>query len=42
MSSCQSETLDLNLREEFERFFQEHGINENLAFFVPEYALFAE
>jgi hypothetical protein len=38
MSSWPFETLDLNLQEEFERFFQECGINESLAFFVPEYA----
>jgi len=38
----QFETLDLNLQEEFERFFQERGINESLAFFVPEYAQYKE
>jgi Mitochondrial glycoprotein len=42
MSSWQFETLDLNLQEEFERFFQERGINESLAFFVPEYAQYKE
>ena len=38
--SClrQFETLDLNFQEEFEKFLQERGINESLAFFVPEYA----
>ncbi|KAH9054837.1 regulatory protein suaprga1 [Lactarius vividus] len=34
----QFETLDLNLQEEFEKFLQERGIDESLAFFVPEYA----
>ena len=38
--SClrQFETLDLNFQEEFEKFLQERGINESLAFFIPEYA----
>lgn len=38
--SCfrQFETLDLNFQEEFEKFLQERGIDESLAFFVPEYA----
>jgi hypothetical protein len=35
---CQFETLDLNFQEEIEKFLQERGINESLAFFVPEYA----
>ena len=35
---CQFETLDLQVQEEFEKFLQERGINESLAFFVPEYA----
>ncbi|KAI0279032.1 regulatory protein suaprga1 [Russula aff. rugulosa BPL654] len=34
----QFETLDLNFQEEFEKFLQERGVNESLAFFVPEYA----
>jgi len=34
----QFETLDLNFQEEFEKFLQERGINESLAFFIPEYA----
>jgi complement component 1 Q subcomponent-binding protein, mitochondrial len=42
MSSCQFETLDLNLQEEFERFFQERGINESIAFFVSEDAQYNE
>jgi complement component 1 Q subcomponent-binding protein len=38
LNLCQFETLDLNFQEEFEKFLQERGINEGLAFFVPEYA----
>ncbi|KAF8474396.1 regulatory protein suaprga1 [Russula ochroleuca] len=38
----QFETLDLNFQEEFEKFLQERGINESLAFFVPEYAQLKE
>jgi len=38
----QFDTLDLNLQEEFERFLQERGINESLAFFIPEYAQYKE
>jgi complement component 1 Q subcomponent-binding protein len=34
----QFETLDLTFQEEFEKFLQERGINESLAFFVLEYA----
>ncbi|KAH9003537.1 regulatory protein suaprga1 [Lactarius hatsudake] len=34
----QFDTLDVSLQEEFEKFLQERGINESLAFFVPEYA----
>jgi complement component 1 Q subcomponent-binding protein len=34
----QFETLDLSFQEEFEKFLQERGINESLAFFIPEYA----
>jgi hypothetical protein len=39
---CQFETLDLSFQEEFEKFLQERGINESLAFFVPEYAQYKE
>ena len=42
MTLPQFETLDLSLQEEFEKFLQERGINENLAFFVPEYAQYKE
>ncbi|KAF8269480.1 mitochondrial glycoprotein [Lactarius quietus] len=38
----QFETLDLSLQEEFEKFLRERGINESLAFFVPEYAQYKE
>jgi complement component 1 Q subcomponent-binding protein len=38
----QFESLDLSLQEEFEKFLQERGINESLAFFVPEYAQYKE
>jgi complement component 1 Q subcomponent-binding protein len=38
----QFDTLDLNLQEEFEKFLQERGINESLAFFIPEYAQYKE
>lgn len=34
----QFETLDISLQDEFEKFLQERGISENLAFFIPEYA----
>ena len=40
--SFQFDTLDLNLQEEFEKFLQERGINESLAFFIPEYAQYKE
>ena len=40
--SCQFETLDLNFQEEFEKFLQERGVNESLAFFVPDYAQYKE
>ena len=42
MTLPQFETLDLSLQEEFEKFLQERGINENLEFFVPEYAQYKE
>jgi complement component 1 Q subcomponent-binding protein, mitochondrial len=38
----QFETLDVSLQEVLEKFLQERGINENLAFFVPEYAQYKE
>jgi complement component 1 Q subcomponent-binding protein len=38
----QFESLDLSLQEEFDKFLRERGINENLAFFLPEYAQYKE
>ncbi|RXW19263.1 hypothetical protein EST38_g6601 [Candolleomyces aberdarensis] len=38
----QFETLDISLQEEFDKFLQERGINENVALFIPEYAEFKE
>ncbi|ETW77814.1 hypothetical protein HETIRDRAFT_67203 [Heterobasidion irregulare TC 32-1] len=34
----QFDTLDVAVQDEFDKFLQERGINESLAFFVPEYA----
>jgi len=34
----QFDTLDIGAQEEFEKFLQERGINENLALFIPEYS----
>ncbi|KAG6834558.1 hypothetical protein H0H93_008944 [Arthromyces matolae] len=34
----QFETLDVNVQEEFERYFRERGVDENMALFIPEYA----
>ena len=38
----QFDTLDVSLQDEFEKFLQERGINQSLAYFVPEYAEFKE
>ncbi|KAI9438718.1 regulatory protein suaprga1 [Lactarius indigo] len=38
----QFETLDLGLQDEFEKFLRERGIDERLAFFIPEYAQYKE
>lgn len=38
----QFDTLDVAVQEEFEKFLQERGINESLAFFVPSYAEYKE
>ncbi|KAI0078643.1 mitochondrial glycoprotein [Panus rudis PR-1116 ss-1] len=38
----QFDTLDITVQEEFEKFIQERGINENLAMFIPEYAEYKE
>ena len=32
----------MSLQDEFDKFLQERGINQNLAYFVPEYAEFKE
>jgi complement component 1 Q subcomponent-binding protein len=34
----QFDTLDVGVQEEFEKFLQERGVNENLALFIPEYS----
>ncbi|KAI0641342.1 mitochondrial glycoprotein [Trametes meyenii] len=34
----QFDTLDVSLQDEFDKFLQERGINQTLAYFVPEYA----
>jgi len=34
----QFDTLDIGVQEEFEKFLQERGVNENLALFIPEYS----
>ena len=39
---AQFDTLDVSLQDEFEKFLQERGINQSLAYFVPEYAEFKE
>ncbi|KAH7928563.1 mitochondrial glycoprotein [Leucogyrophana mollusca] len=38
----QFDTLDVAVQEEFEKYLQERGINENLAMFIPEYSEFKE
>ncbi|KAF9066779.1 mitochondrial glycoprotein [Rhodocollybia butyracea] len=38
----QFDTLDIGLQEEFDKFLQERGIDEHLAFFIPEFAEFKE
>ncbi|KAF9225704.1 regulatory protein suaprga1 [Gyrodon lividus] len=38
----QFDTLDVSVQEEFEKFLQERGINENLATFIPEYSEYKE
>ena len=42
LARAQSDTLDVTVQEEFEKFLQERGINDSLAAFVPEYAEFKE
>ncbi|OCH89282.1 mitochondrial glyco protein [Obba rivulosa] len=38
----QFDTLDVAVQEEFEKFLSERGVNETLAFFIPEYAEYKE
>ncbi|KAH9888045.1 mitochondrial glycoprotein [Cubamyces lactineus] len=38
----QFDTLDVSLQDEFDKFLQERGINQTLAYFVPEYAEYKE
>ncbi|KAI0760592.1 mitochondrial glycoprotein [Fomes fomentarius] len=38
----QFDTLDISLQDEFDKFLQERGINQTLAYFIPEYAEFKE
>lgn len=38
----QFDTLDVSLQDEFEKFLQERGVDENLAMFIPEYAEYKE
>lgn len=42
LAVCQFDTLDVSVQDEFDKFLEERGINESLAFFVPEYAEFKE
>lgn len=34
----QFDTLDVTVQEEFEKWLNERGVNENLATFIPEYS----
>ena len=38
----QFDTLDVAVQDEFEKFLTERGINESLAYFIPEYAEWKE
>ncbi|KAI0363674.1 mitochondrial glycoprotein [Pilatotrama ljubarskyi] len=38
----QFDTLDISLQDEFDKFLQERGINQTLAYFVPEYSEYKE
>ncbi len=42
MGMLQFDTLDVSLQDEFDKFLQERGINQTLAYFVPEYAEYKE
>ena len=38
----QFDTLDVSLQDEFDKCLQERGINQTLAYFVPEYSEYKE
>lgn len=42
MKSLQFETLDVGVQDEFDKFLQERGVNENVAAFIPDYAAHKE
>lgn len=42
MRTVQFDTLDVSLQDEFDKFLQERGISQTLAYFVPEYAEYKE
>ena len=42
MDMMQFDTLDVSLQDEFDKFLQERGINQTLAYFVPEYSEYKE
>ena len=42
MPTYQFDTLDISVQDEFDKFLEERGINESLAFFVPDYAEYKE
>ena len=42
MDVLQFDTLDISLQDEFDKFLQERGIHQTLAYFVPEYAEYKE
>ena len=42
MGIMQFDTLDVSLQDEFDKFLQERGINQTLAYFVPEYSEYKE
>ena len=42
MKLFQFETLDVGVQDEFDKFLQERGVNENVATFIPDYAAHKE
>ena len=42
MKPFQFETLDVGVQDEFDKFLQERGVNENVAAFIPDYAAHKE